>query len=337
MGTYLNCEVKAGYHDVFAQPIAEHTYVIAEKDGVQYALPCFGDFAIPGHERGKTGITYPADLYSADIWRLPKGNSLDANLYVALGMGQFTLSPRYDYRVQDWEDWWRDNPALDGFSPGCHAGIVYGVTGVCHQACNRVLWSSQQDSFWTTPVAWPPSFSLSIFVYGAYGGAIEAATALAYSLVALAQQAPEEAGAKNLSQAGLDAMGDTYRLIREALTAGAPDEARRQEVQKLVAAAGGINAPAPRNLDGVFAADAKFSQLKTELDTQLLRAEVSHDEYANSVNRAFGQMLAELQNALPPETFKALFGGVDTSGPVALIVREQMPESYEDAQEAIRI
>lgn len=68
-----------------------------------------------------------------------------------------------------------------------------------------------------------------------------------------------------------------------------------------------------------------------------MRGEVSHDEYADRVNREFGRMVEEFQNVLPPETFKAMFRDVPAGGTAQIIVRNQMPESYEPVQQALRI
>lgn len=47
--------------------------------------------------------------------------------------------------------------------PDSQAGIIYGITGVCHQTANRILWParlivSKADKYWVT-----------VFLYGTYG------------------------------------------------------------------------------------------------------------------------------------------------------------------------
>ena len=48
-------------------------------------------------------------------------------------------------------------------NPESRAGIVYGVTGVCHQTANRILWPSGQT------VSAARGYRWSIFTYGTYG------------------------------------------------------------------------------------------------------------------------------------------------------------------------
>ncbi|MBN2006981.1 MAG: hypothetical protein JXA21_26765 [Anaerolineae bacterium] len=353
MAEYLDCILKAGYYKISGLQFAEHTFVIAEKDGDQYALPCFGGFALREPEdRGHTGVVYPAELWSPYmLFSRPQGKSLRANLFVALGMAQGTLCPRYDYKVQDWDTWWAQNPLLKDTSLSCNAGIAYGVTGVCQQACNRILWASQTGNFTYTPVNWPPSFSASYWVYGYYGKVTEAiAGALALGLIAIAAQypgtlpplmvsfAPGDPEAEKISKAEFELQENATRQTREALMTGTPAEARQQEIKSILEAApGGKEVAGSSQLDGLLTPDARFNAVKAELDKQLLRAEISHNEYAEKVNRGFTQMVEEFRNVLPPETFKALFPEVVEGGHVEIVVREQMPESYEPLQETIRI
>jgi len=44
-----------------------------------------------------------------------------------------------------------------------YAGVVYGVTGVCHQAANRILFPAQELVFGAT------GFPGSVFAWGVYG------------------------------------------------------------------------------------------------------------------------------------------------------------------------
>lgn len=48
-------------------------------------------------------------------------------------------------------------------NPNSQAGIVYGVTGVCHQTANRIVYPSRQT------VSAAQGYRWSIFTYGSYG------------------------------------------------------------------------------------------------------------------------------------------------------------------------
>ena len=45
-----------------------------------------------------------------------------------------------------------------------YAGIVYAVTGACHQASNRIMFPAQIEL-----PAWIPGYAISEFFYGKYG------------------------------------------------------------------------------------------------------------------------------------------------------------------------
>lgn len=279
MAEYFDCVIKAGYYKLFGQQVGEHTFAIAERNGVQYAFPCFGCFARQEREHGQTGVVYPAELWTPYmLFSRSQGKSLKANLHVALGMAQRRLEPRTDYRVEDWDNWWNQLPEqLRYLSPSCNAGLVYAVTGVCQQACNRILWSSQQDAFTHTPVNWPPSFSASYWVYGYYGKlsepeAIWLATELvkeakrrASRILYAASAEVTSAATQALEQAEREAGEVSLRRTREALVAGTPGEERQEEVKKMLEAApGGKEVVASKKLEGVLAPDEKFHQIKAE-------------------------------------------------------------------------
>ena len=353
MPEYFDCKIKAGYYNLFGGPVGEHTFAIAEQGSDTYAFPCFGSFAFGEKDRGQVGVVYPATLWSPYmLFSQPQGQELPANLSVALGMAQWEpIQGPPTFLVSDWDNFWSSLPeSLRGLSPSCNAGITYALTGVCQQACNRILWSTQQDWFTYTPVNWPPSFSASYWVYGYYGKLTEgAAVQFAAGLVAEAKRRTtrimyevsfdaDNAGQLALEEANRAAQKTALRQTRAALKTVAPKIKRNLEVRKMLKAVpGGKRVVDSKQLSGMLGPDEKFNKLKLELDKQLLRGEVSHDEYAGRVNQAFSQMLEEFRNVLPPVTFRAMFRDVPTDGTIQLIARQQMPESYAPVQEMLRI
>ncbi len=111
---------------------------------------------------------------------------------------------------------------------------------------------------------------------------------------------------------------------------------RRGDIQQMLSAApgGAAVAGAPVKMSGLLQRDEKFMAMKTELDKQLLRGEIGHQEYADRVNKRVAHMIEEFRNVLPPETFKALF---PDGGAQKIVLRYQMPESYEVFQKAAAI
>lgn len=352
--SYFDSVIRAGYYDAFKLRGIDHTYAILDHNGEQWAFPCFGSIALTEGHLGNTSVRYPADLWTPYmIGSRNVGSALPANLHVALGMAQFRVNPTYNFRLSEWEAYWNSG-AIDGAA--CWAGIVYGVSGVCQQACNRVLWSTRTNGFTESAVNWPPSFSQTYWVYGYFGKTSEMiAIALASQLAAEAQSrtmpmmlmnlgdmitpealAPGAASEPAELSAGIG-MDKKTRIavghaVRQLLDKKDTVAERRHEVVEMVA-----QAPAGEQVtessvlvSGVLGPDLKFAAIKQELDRQLLRDEVSHDEYAAQVNAAFSRMVGELRNVLPAITFEAIFPeGTKTN----LIVPSLMPASYEVFQE----
>ena len=348
--------ITCGYYDAFQLKDIDHTYALIQKGNETWAFPCYGQVARFEGDFGNKHVKYPVDLWTPYmLWSRNVGSSLPANLFVALGMAQFRTNPTPNFRLSDWVNYWKTMP--DGVA--CWAGIVYAVAGVCQQVCNRVLWCTRERDFLYCPVNWPPSFSVTYWIYGYWGKITEGvAELLARRLVDLAHAVPPVALAEAPPVAGatLEPMpivggaasaatgegleGDLRTALGKELHAQLceePDKDRRQdEIQQIVsrAAGGAAVAASPVDMSGLLQPDEKFSAMKSELDKQLLRGEVSHREYADRVNRGFSRMLEEFRNVLPPETFEALF----PEGATENIVRcEQMPESYEVFQRAAAI
>jgi hypothetical protein len=354
---YFDSVIRAGYYDAFKLRGIDHTYAILDHNGELWAFPCFGSVALREGHFGNTSVRYPADLWTPYmIGSRNLGTTLAANLHVALGMAQFRPNPTYNFRLSEWEAYWNSG-AIDGAASW--AGIVYGVSGVCQQACNRVLWSTRMDGFTESAVNWPPSFSSTYWVYGYFGKTSELiALALASGLAAEARSRPmstmlmslgdmiatpaahpithslTQASGELSTGVGMDrdtriAVGQAVRqsLDKKDSTAERRGEVVEMEVQ---APSGEQVVESAALVSGILGPDMKFTTVKQELDKQLLRGEIRHEEYAAQVNAAFSRMITEFRNVLPASTFEALFPEGDT---VNLIVPGLMPASYEVFQE----
>src|SRR5579875_743053 len=149
---YFDSTIRAGYYDAFQITGLDHTYLILDCNGEEWAFPCFGSIARSEGDFGNRAVKYPADLWTPYTFGSRNlGSALPANLHVALGIAQFRPDPAYNYRISEWEAYWRTSSG----GVGCWAGIVYGVAGVCQQACNRILWCTQVSDFDQSAVNWP--------------------------------------------------------------------------------------------------------------------------------------------------------------------------------------
>jgi hypothetical protein len=328
---YYDCKIQAGYYNLAGIDLAHHTYAIAEKEGKRYAMPCFGSFALSENERGNTGVRYPGELWTPSIiWPRQQGQTLDANLSVALGMAQFTLTPRLDWTVADWDEHWRRNPALNGYSVASWAGLIYAVTGVCHQACNRILWSSLQGAFVYSPVNWPPSLSASYWVYGFHGKDAGAAAILAAALVVKALLA-EKADQSELLKSQELARNVMRHHIDHLLNNHTDGEARAHEVRGMLDhLPDELKLSDRAAIDEIVNLDRTFSDGKSTMDNRLYRTanDAFHDEYAGKVNDDFRTMLNRFRNIMPPATFERLFPDAVESRNYTLVDRRLMPPNY---------
>lgn len=334
---YYDGTLRAGYYNLSGVEIAQHTYAMVSRQGQTYALPCFGSFATQEGQRGHSGVQYPAEMWTPWIlWSRSKGFELPANLLVALGMAQFSISPGYDWTENDWDAYWRDNPGLNGYSVGSWAGIVYGITGVCHQACNRILWSTTKGNFLDTAVNWPPSLSASYWVYGFHGRSPEAAAILAGALVIkalLGDKADEGELRKSEDLARTVMHHQTVQSLRDPTESYGRAREVRARLERL---------EQPLSLDAatieaIVSLDRAFAQDKKERDAQLYQTDNDrqHDDYAGNVNQRFRDLLSQFRNLMPPQTFAHFFPDAVENRNYSLVDRRLMPPNYRRHREGL--
>jgi hypothetical protein len=303
---------------------------VAEKNGVAHVMPCFGSFALHEGDRGNTGVRYPADLWSPSlIWSRNQGASLPANLSVALGMAQFTLTPYLRWTVEEWNEHWHNSP-IGEYGLASWSGLLYGVTGVCHQACNRVLFSTLQGGFIYSPVNWPPSLSASYWVYGFYGKDYAAAMILAAALVVKAI-AGEKADQSELFRAHELAHNLRLHHVERVTNDQTNGEARAHEVRGLLEhLPDELKIADPAAVLKIIDLDRQFSTHKTDMDRRLINTSTpsNHDEYAGQINEKFRTMLNGFRDTMPPETFERLFPDAVENRNYTLIDRRMMPANY---------
>ena len=328
---YYDCSIRAGYYNLAGIDLAHHTYAVAERNGQNHVMPCFGSFALSEGERGHTGVRYPAELWSPSIiWSRQQGQSLPANLSVALGMAQFSITPHLNWTVAEWEEHWRLNPSLNGYSLASWAGLLYAVTGVCHQACNRILWSSLQGGFIFSAVNWPPSLSASYWVYGFRGKDELAAMILAAALVVKALLGDKADDGELLKSHEL-AHNVRRHHVDHLLENTTNGEARAHEVQGILDhLPDELKISDPTTVSEIVRHDKVFSNAKNVMDKRLTTTEnnLFHDEYAGKVNDDFRTMLNQFRSIMPPATFARLFPDAVDNKNYTLVDRRLMPPNY---------
>lgn len=289
---------KGGYYGIeeLFFHIADHTFVGVEDSGRTIWFNCYG-----GHS-GNWHRVYPAVTDEGDL---------------RLARTLCCLNPN-DNRNE------YDNHFGGPLLLGDCCGIIYSVTGVCHNMSNRLLYAANAH-----PVMQPTGSWLSYRLYGYYGGPIildAAGVVIRELFYALLRRFGLPTG--NITF-------DLYLTICQRLLQTAGVETKYPDFAEFVKAqndplltleyveANNPELPQLRlrmALDSVLGDavedDSKQTIInyqramlgdKEILDGKLLRKEISNIRYANSVNLLANRMLNKIAEKLTVEQFKALY------------------------------
>jgi hypothetical protein len=172
-----------------------------------------------------------------------------------------------------------------------HGGIdYYGISGVCHQLSNRILFATAGAGGTPATVSGAHGYGVSRFLYGTYGSdAAEWATRKAHCLPLLALPSPAPGAPAAMAMAAPAAMtpqADFAAMIREKL---GPEDSRKR-------------------LAGLLQLQTSLLQQKTELDQELLRGAILPRAFADRVNSLVNEHLRRASEALGGAQFEQLFG-----------------------------
>jgi hypothetical protein len=204
--------------------------------------------------------------------------------------------------------------------PSSHAGIIYGITGVCHQTANRILWPSRKlvsaaRGYWASSLA-----------YGTYGSDIVAwlARIAACSLVKTdraakaavmapakeREAAPQSAGEKSYMerlQALYEKEAAAPRTLMPGGKGGAPVELLGAELDLMLDYRLGkrVTDDAGAELKGL---QQKLLAQMDSLGKGLYSNDITAAQYADRVNEQFAETLKRAVRVLGPEGYSSLFG-----------------------------
>jgi hypothetical protein len=297
--------------------VGEHTYLYVQTDGgSEVIFPCYGGAR---KDSGNHNV-YPANLWSPKIFGYKDvGTSVRINLKLARAIATYQHQPdiidNYNRHSGGW------------MGLGDNSGLVYGVSGVCHQMCNRILTASQpSSSTLNAPVNWPPSLSKTYWIYGFTGGVVAARSLAEHNLQAFIS--------KELSENPL------LINLREDIKTKHLPENRLPDIQlKLIQSLGFEKAStyAIPVMNKLLAEEVKFYKTKMDLDCQLLEQTVSKHEYVNQLNKAFRDFAAQLSSFLPREDYISIFS-TNPEEPVSGLVREDlMADDYSIIGKALKL
>lgn len=142
----MSSTLKIGYYDCFGD-IAEHTYAaVTTSDGTTQWYDCWG-----GHSGSNDN--WPAKFFwKKDYW----------SRATETGERELSVDKHWVDGIASWGTYKPQDIKKS------HAAIAYSINGVCHQACNRVIFPTKNHDWGF--VNYPNSFNISFNLYGYYGG-----------------------------------------------------------------------------------------------------------------------------------------------------------------------
>jgi len=204
-----------------------------------------------------------------------------------------------------------------------HAGIIYGVTGVCHQTANRILWPSR------TTVSSSSGYWASTLLYGVYGtmgvpqllewearkercssvsGDRQIAAALPASIRAATEKAvaPQPAAEREF----LDKIDTLYApyvktMTIAKLTEMKPVDFLAKELDLIADYKLGADKN-PEQISSLQHIQSDALKEKANLAMALNNRTINGEEYASKVNDLFGTMLNQFSKTIDRETYVKL-------------------------------
>lgn len=210
--------------------------------------------------------------------------------------------------------------------PSSTAGIIYGVTGVCHQTANRILYPAG------TIVSAAAGYWASIILYGTYGTNNIAALiewegrklfCINSALGVKAQSFEPKTGTKAIKEPtpepGISAYLDKVKAIYAAQTSemkiSAPSAAQKseflsQELELLFDYRLGLAGVATdsKNITGLQKFQGSILDEKEDLDAALFAKNISTAKYAQEVNELVLKFMKESGTLLGRDLHTKVFG-----------------------------
>ena len=188
-------------------------------------------------------------------------------------------------------------PDLEDYAPTpgnpAHGGIdFYGISGVCHQLSNRILWATKSGGAAALTVGDAMGYGVSRFVYGTYGiNAAEWGERILRCAAAAPPATPAPAGtpvamAMALAPPALTPDADFAAMLAEKLGPELPREKVAQLRQIRV----------------------RLLQSKALLDRGVRSGRLPPTRFANGVNELVNRSLNEAAQVLTDAEYERLFG-----------------------------
>lgn len=273
--------MKGGWYDgAFNIQALQHSFVVAESDeGETTYFDCYG-----GHEGDNLQHT---ETIEGDI-------SL-ARL-IACGDAE-DVREQYDLKSGGYYDL------------GDSCGILYGVTGVCHQMSNRILYSAENPT-----IVEPPSSRLSYFLYGVYGPSLPFMTnymgwSFPEPFITKLKEAQELAVEEAMLKKSIKNTEDPFlkKILRYHLETKTAEANVEGEFEIFIDHFVGEKAELEDKHELLLTHRRLMGQ-KRALDRRLLGSQIDPQDYAARTNEINRQMLNAIASTIGADAFKEIFG-----------------------------
>jgi hypothetical protein len=319
--------IQIGYYELSAG--AQHTYAIMKADNdSKVKFPCYG---------GTNGdsLKFPVSFWSPDSCGSDdKGTLQNCDEKIARQLAQWvpiaTDFTRTEYdRITD------------------ASGILYGVTGVCHQMCNTILCSSNVGNPPRAGVNWPPSFKTSKFVYGFRGAVYPPPFSfvnrdkLITDMIKIYQDfnRQHEIDGDNISQSAIrDAESEAEKLEFESedaviwrLKNGYDEHALEELLESDVNARRGVRLYRTRKyFDEVSLMYQEMMNNKNEVDCELIGSHVHGNDYANEIHDILRRGVFRYADIVGEEEFERIFECKPSEIQTNIIEADKVPDFSHD-------
>jgi hypothetical protein len=184
--------------------------------------------------------------------------------------------------------------------PNSEAGIIYGITGVCHQTANRILHPAK------ITVAGCQGYILSVLLFGVYGQLPWPELSTCYSpgtILARVGGGQTPQGRNILSK--IDVYNSTVLTARA--TAAAEEATQLAELSALLEMA--LGRPADQaTLSAFQRIQDELRSAQSELVGRLHKGELAPDQYLDRLNASLRRAMERSRSLLGDQAFQEIFG-----------------------------
>jgi hypothetical protein len=197
-----------------------------------------------------------------------------------------------------------DSTVADCLSqPNSQAGIIYGISGVCHQTANRILHPAK------ITVVGCQGYNLSVFAFGAYGQGTWSQLSICYPAGTILAPTGGGGGPPRPLSRNFSSMIGFYNAAVSTIrtTTAAEEDAQLAELSALTEMALGY--PLDRDtLRALRDIQAELWRSRSALVARLHNGELTPDQYLDQLNGSIRLAMGKSQYLLGVERFRKIFG-----------------------------